>query len=636
MIKKLLIANRGEIACRIIRTARKLGIETVAVYSEADKLAMHVRAADQSVCIGPPPSAESYLNQEALLNAAITTAADAIHPGYGFLAENAEFARRCETAGIIFVGPSASAIEAMGLKGVARSKMEAAGVPVLKGINKLTDANLSAVADIGYPVLIKPEAGGGGKGMKIVHHEKDLPAAVDSARREALSAFGNDSLMAERYLLNPRHIEIQIFADQQGNCVHLFERDCSLQRRHQKIIEESPAPAFSEALRQQMGAAAVAAARTIAYQGAGTVEFLLSDNGDFFFMEMNTRLQVEHPVTEMITGIDLVEWQLRVASGMPLPCSQEQLTQFGHATEVRLYAEDPANDFLPVTGKLNHIEISEGNPAVRLDSGVTTGDSVSVYYDPMLFKLIVWGETRAASINLLNQALSTLRIAGVRTNRDFLCQLTAHEPFLEGALPTDYLDTHLSTVFTPPGEQEIASAAVQALLFIINEFTEVQSGLLSNGFRLNEPHLSRLDIDFQDQTLCIRYARLADGYSVSVGEHSFRTGFKTDPGYVVSGTADGVLVTSPSRTFEFTLTNIESGSLDDNGGVCAPMTGKVVSVLTASGASTRAGDPLIIIEAMKMEHTIRAPEDGTIGDIHYQEGDLVTEGAELLAFIAAE
>ncbi|MEX2490118.1 MAG: biotin carboxylase N-terminal domain-containing protein, partial [Pseudomonadales bacterium] len=440
-IQRLLIANRGEIALRIMRTARRLGIASIGVYSRVDNNAMHVKACDESVLLGDAPPADSYLNIDKIIEAAVSLQADAIHAGYGFLAENAEFARRCAENDIIFVGPPPDAINLMGLKGLAREKMIEADVPVLPGIDHVNGDDVAALVDnIGYPVMIKPEAGGGGKGMKIVREPGELTAALETARREALSSFNDDRLMLEKYLDAPRHVEIQVFADSQGHCIHLNERDCSLQRRHQKIIEESPAPGFKPSLREAMGSAAVAAAKAIDYEGAGTVEFLLAPDDTFYFMEMNTRLQVEHPVTEAITGFDLVEWQLRVASGEPLPATQDQVTIRGHAMEARIYAEDPLNDFLPASGQIRYLDLPAESADLRIDNGVATGDLVGVFYDPMLMKLIARGSDRNATVHHLRHGLQQLHLAGITTNRDFLLAILDNETFQNGEVTTNWLD----------------------------------------------------------------------------------------------------------------------------------------------------------------------------------------------------
>jgi 3-methylcrotonyl-CoA carboxylase alpha subunit len=648
----LLIANRGEIACRIIRTARRLGIRTVAVYSSADAQALHVQLADQAQWIGEPSPADSYLNIANILQAASDAGADAIHPGYGFLSENAEFATACAAAELTFVGPPINAINIMGLKGAARQRMQDAGVPVLPGINALVGVPVEAVEAIGYPVLIKPEAGGGGKGMKVVHSSDELAAAVSSAAREASSSFGNPSLMIEKYLLNPRHIEIQVFSDQAGNCVHLFERDCSLQRRHQKIIEESPAPAFSPALRQAMGQAAVAAAQSINYVGAGTIEFLLGEDQQFYFMEMNTRLQVEHPVTEAVTGVDLVEWQLLVAAGRPLPLSQEAITSQGHAMELRLYAEDPLNDFLPVAGRLDTLQLPPVGLHLRIDNGVQQGDLVGVYYDPMLLKLIAHGNDRAHCITTLVAALEQLHINGIRTNRDFLRALLQHDRFVAGAVATDYLDHHLGQVFGPPTEADIHIALCDVMAGLLSTAGDPSPWRTAINFRQHETGQTQLPLHYlgshldgkTTRPMAIGISPAADGYRLTMGDASYHcrpTGL-FDNTYTLNGMSrrpvvyqqqNRFTVITPDRVFEFSRPDMELALDDRLGTVQAPMTGKVVALLVKAADIVQAGDALVVIEAMKMEHTITAPAAGSIGAIHFHEADLVTEGLELLEFI---
>ena len=452
MFDAVLIANRGEIACRIIRTLERLGIRAIAVYSDADREARHVVLADQAVRIGPAPASESYLNADAILEAAAQTGAQAIHPGYGFLAENPAFARACASAGVTFIGPSAEAIEVMGAKDRAKAAAAAAGVPLVPGHHGegQDEASLLAAArELGFPVLLKAALGGGGKGMRVVRRPDDFAAALEGARREAAAAFGNDRMLLERYLERPRHIEVQVFGDQAGHVVHLFERDCSVQRRHQKVIEEAPAPGLSEATRHALGAAAVRLAQAIGYTGAGTVEFLLDRNDAFYFMEMNTRLQVEHPVTEMTTGLDLVEWQLRVAAGEPLPLAQDQITRSGHAIEARIYAEDPDRGFLPSTGTLAHLRLPEPSSAVRIETGVAAGDRISLFYDPMLAKVIAWGPDRAAALRRLDTAIGGCEVVGPATNLDLLARVIGHPDFAAGAVATGFIEDHAAELLAP-------------------------------------------------------------------------------------------------------------------------------------------------------------------------------------------
>ena len=459
MFRKILIANRGEIACRVLRTTRRLGIASVAVYSSVDAQALHVQLADEAIAIGPAPARESYLNIEALIAAARRTGAEAIHPGYGFLSENADFAAACAAAGVVFIGPGVAAIRAMGSKSAAKTLMAAAGIPVVQGYHgeDQSDARLTAEAGlIGYPVLLKAVAGGGGKGMRVVEAAGDMPACLAAARRESRAAFGDDRMLVEKYLRQPRHLEVQVFGDTHGRLVHLFERDCSIQRRHQKVIEEAPAPGFSAGQRTALGELAVAAARAVHYSGAGTVEFIASPDGQCFFMEMNTRLQVEHPVTECITGLDLVEWQLRVAAGEPLPRTQEQISLSGHAIEVRLCAEDPARDFLPAAGVLSVVRFPEEASGIRVDAGVQAGDAVTIHYDSLLAKLIVHGPDRPAAVRRMQDALRDTQVTGVRTNRDFLAALVSHPVFVAGAVDTGFIAAHRAELTQPEGIPALA------------------------------------------------------------------------------------------------------------------------------------------------------------------------------------
>ena len=662
MFDKILIANRGEIACRVIRTARRLGIRTVAVYSDADANAMHVSMADEAYHIGPSPARESYLRGELILAAARRSGAKAIHPGYGFLSENAAFARSCADAGITFIGPPLTAIEAMGSKSAAKRIMEGAMVPLVPGYHgENQDAGFlgGEAIKIGFPLLIKAAAGGGGKGMRVVVDAAGFDEALAAARREALSSFGDDKVLLERYLTRPRHVEIQVFADSHGNVLHLFERDCSIQRRHQKVLEEAPAPGMTAELRMKMGEAAVAAARAIGYVGAGTVEFLLDEDGSFYFMEMNTRLQVEHPVTEMITGQDLVEWQLRVAGGETLPKSQEELQISGHAIEVRIYAEDPAKEFLPATGMLSHLRTPKESPFVRVDTGVREGDQVSIHYDPMIAKLIVWDRDRSAAVRRLKGALADYQIVGVTTNIEFLATVAADAAFASAEIDTGFITRHGERLFpeTLPASDRIL--AVAALFILLSRAAEAAGAAKSSGDPWSPWHQTsgwRLNID-NHHTI-----NFIDGLSpVTILAHYRRSGFLLElPGteMLVSGelNADGsiladlggirltatvvchgaeIVIICTGRSHRLTLHDplATLGSDDGHGGrLTAPMPGKVVAVLVESGAVVEKGAPLVIMEAMKMEHTISAPRDGVLAEIYYKVGDLVNEGAELLSY----
>lgn len=628
IINRLLIANRGEIAVRIMQTAHKLDIKTIAIYSTADADALHVKTADQAYLIGDAPAQDSYLNIDNILQAASESKADAIHPGYGFLAENPEFADRCRKAGIIFIGPPVAAIRSMGLKGVAKTKMREAGIPVLPGVNKVDDRTIEGqLEEIGYPVLVKPEAGGGGKGMKIVRKPEQLMEAIQSAKREALSAFGNDTLIVEKYLEHPRHIEIQIFADQHGNCIHMNERDCSLQRRHQKIIEEAPAPNFPDSLRQQMGEAAVSAASAIDYVGAGTVEFLLSEDNNFYFMEMNTRLQVEHPVTEMTTGQDLVEWQLRIAVGEHLPLSQDDIGIEGHSLEARIYAEDPLNEFLPASGKIEHLELPGD---IRIDNGVVSGNMIGVHYDPMMMKIIAWSGSRKDTIRKLRDALAGLKIAGVKTNRDFLAHLLRSEAFENAKVTTDYLDG--GSTFHPASDRDLQDTLAAAAKYLLEKGAEQSPWHSETNFRMNQENSSILVMSIEGNeysltTTCTnKVITIKTPFGITTQASSF------EPHVFQLG--NQLTVFLPERTIVVQLPDTESQhSAESEKNVKAPMSGKLISVLVEAGCEVKAGTPLIVIEAMKMEHTICAPQDGKVVAIYFSVNDLVEEGVELLDFI---
>lgn len=629
MFNKILIANRGEIACRIIKTARAMGVATVAVYSEADRNALHMKMADESVYIGPAASSESYLVGSNIIQAALDTGAEAIHPGYGFLSENADFCRQCEAHNLIFIGPPIEAIVAMGSKSAAKKIMADAGVPLVPGYHgdDQSPALLKQAANkMGYPVLLKAAAGGGGKGMRAVHAEAEFDEALDAAKREALNSFNDDIMLVEKYLLNPRHVEIQVFCDSHGNAVYLFERDCSVQRRHQKVIEEAPAPRMSETLRQQMGEAAIKAAVAINYQGAGTVEFLLDSRGGFFFMEMNTRLQVEHPVTEMISGQDLVEWQLRVACGEPLPRSQQQLQINGHAFEARIYAEDPEHDFLPATGRLKILQPPLETANVRVDTGVVEGDDVSIYYDPMIAKLVVWDLDRDRALQRLTQALSEYRIAGLTTNIGFLYNLATSQAFINGDVDTGYIENHQQEIFrqrdadinyaAPFAGTAILTSRQQRALASANHSSEPNSPwYLTNSWGLPE---TTIGVKLQGQEINLAVDILSDLTDISILE-----------------TRSGFDLFTPKGFFHCAEIQPDLGLVNDNiggGSLRAPMHGTVVTLQVEAGVEVKKGDSLLVMEAMKMEHCIEAPGDGLVTEFYFQPGDLVDGGAELLAF----
>ena len=638
MFERILIANRGEIACRVIETARRMGVSTVAVYSDADRAARHVALADRAVHIGGPAPADSYLRGEAIIAAALATGAQAIHPGYGFLSENPDFVEAVEAAGLVFIGPSAKAIRAMGLKDAAKKLMEEAGVPVVPGYHgdSQDPAYLQEQANaIGYPVLIKAVAGGGGKGMRLVEAEGDFMTALDSARGEARTAFGNDDVLIEKYIQKPRHIEVQVFGDGQ-TAVHLFERDCSLQRRHQKVIEEAPAPGMTQEMRDAMGQAGVRAAEAIGYKGAGTVEFIVDgSNGlradGFWFMEMNTRLQVEHPVTEAITGVDLVEWQLRVASGEGLPVAQDDLTINGHAFEARLYAEDVPKGFLPATGTLTHLEFPAG---ARADTGVRAGDEISPHYDPMISKLITHGATRAGALRRLSTALGHCEVAGTVTNLAFLGALAAHEGFMRGDVDTDLIGRDLDALVQDPqpGAQDIALAALTAL--------DVLNGPGDTGFVLWAPLDRSITLRRGEDEITVKLRALsADAHDVVVGDQvveARRAGdrWMLDGQVVPSAERSGDVVTVFAQ-YGLSFTIVDALDQDASAGagagvIEAPMPGLVKAVMAKPGMEVSTGDRLAVLEAMKMEHTLTAARDGVVAEVLVAEGDQVVAGAALV------
>ncbi|GED21986.1 acetyl/propionyl/methylcrotonyl-CoA carboxylase subunit alpha [Halomonas halmophila] len=667
----LLVANRGEIACRVMRTARRMGLRTVAVYSDADVDARHVREADEAVRIGPAAAQSSYLDIHAVIAAAQRTGAGAVHPGYGFLSENGDFVAALAEAGITFVGPPASAIAAMGDKSAAKARMFDAGVPLVPGYHDADqdDALLEREAEhIGYPVLLKASAGGGGKGMRVVEFAEAFQAALDGCRRESRAAFGDDRMLIEKYLTQPRHVEVQVFCDTQGQGVYLFERDCSVQRRHQKVLEEAPAPGMTESLRREMGEAAVRAAREIGYVGAGTVEFLLDADGSFYFMEMNTRLQVEHPVTEMITGQDLVEWQLRVAMGEPLPLAQEDLSISGHSFEARLYAEDPAQDFLPATGTLQRFALDLDGAGlaatqVRLDSGVASGDRVSMHYDPMLAKLIVHGDDRQQALATLNRALAALDIQGVTTNRDFLQRLATHPAFAAAELDTRFIEHHHGDLFAPRhySAEDYATAALVSLHQLGREQQSHSPWDRHDGFRLNSDNTIRIALsdptrqDDDDALVTVEGRQSAPGeaWQLRVGDTTLAGSLHPIEGDAVAVTLDGhrrrlqarlvdggeIVMVDPkreTRLFWRRLDAIDHGRQEAESTLTAPMHGTVVTLLVAPGERVEKGMALMVMEAMKMEHTLTAPADGQVESFHFQAGDTVGQGDVLLEFAAVE
>jgi 3-methylcrotonyl-CoA carboxylase alpha subunit len=663
VFNKLLIANRGEIACRVIRTAKRLGIRTVAVYSDADARALHVELADEALHIGPSPARESYLIAAKIIDAALACGATAIHPGYGFLSENAAFARACEEQGITFIGPPPAAIEAMGSKSAAKQIMGQAGVPLVPGYHgdDQDPAVLRKAADdMGYPVLLKATAGGGGKGMRQVWSGDDFDAGLAAARREASASFGDDTMLVEKYLTRPRHVEVQVFCDNHGNGVYLAERDCSVQRRHQKVIEEAPAPGMTTELRRAMGETAVTAARAIDYRGAGTVEFLLDEDGSYYFMEMNTRLQVEHPVTEMITGQDLVEWQLRVAAGETLPLRQEQVTINGHAFEARVYAEDPDNDFLPATGTLGFLMPPEESLHVRVDTGVRQGDEISVFYDPMIAKLIVWDESRERALDRLGTALAQYRIGGTVTNLDFLYNLATAPPFARAELDTGFIERHRDSIFHQGKqdlERELPLAAAAILLHRQRTAASAPANdpwspwQLADGWRMNEPHAHRLLIHCHGEDHTVEIEHQGDSYLVTAhGRQIVVRGELEDDALhfevqghrqraVLALTDDGYTLYFPWGACHFHQVMPDTGELDSagaGGGLAAPMNGTVVAQLIEPGTQVDADTPLLVMEAMKMEHTIRAPCAGTVNSYYFAAGDLVDGGMELVDFSPAE
>jgi len=620
-LSSLLIANRGEIACRVIRTARRMGLRTIAVYSDADANALHVRMADEAVSIGPAPVSESYLRADVILDAAKRTKAQAIHPGYGFLSENAAFAEACAAAGVIFVGPPASAIRAMGLKDRAKALMAKAGVAVVPGYlgDDQSAKHLAAEANkIGYPVLIKAVAGGGGKGMRRVDDAKDFAAALEGAQREGQSSFGDARVLIEKYITRPRHIEMQVFGDSHGNVVHLFERDCSLQRRHQKVIEEATAPGMPEAMRKAMGEAAVKAAKAVGYVGAGTIEFIADASEGlkadrFWFMEMNTRLQVEHPVTEAVTGFDLVEWQLRVADGEKLPAAQTDIQARGHAVEARLYAEDPNKGFLPSIGKLERLSIPED--AVRVDTGVRQGDTISPFYDPMIAKVIAYANTREAAIEKLANALSESRIAGLQTNNAFLIRCLRSPDFIKGDIDTGFIGRHEAELIPREAISKDVLAAASGQVLREHANSSDDPWATQDSFRLSGFAEQAAEFVVDDKRVAVPYTRtsadtvrLANG-DIAVMEHG---------------------ETFTVRPYDPFVAADSAGGAADR--VISPMPGKIIQLLVKPGEAVKKGQALAVLEAMKMEHTLSAPADAKVASVEVAQGDQVNDGAIVVRF----
>ena len=691
MFNKLLIANRGEIACRIIHTAKRLDIRTVVVYSEADVDARHVSLADEAVAIGPAPARDSYLDAGKLVEAARQTGAEAIHPGYGFLSENAGFADACAAAGIIFIGPSPRAIELMGSKSAAKTIMQQAGIPLVPGYHgENQDATflLNEAEKIGFPVMLKASAGGGGRGMRVVNSPEEFGDALRSAKREALGAFNDGRMLLEKYLEQPRHIEIQIFCDRHGNAVHLFERDCSIQRRHQKVLEEAPAPGMTDETRSAMGDAAISAARAIDYAGAGTVEFIMDTGARFYFMEMNTRLQVEHPVTELITGRDLVEWQLRVAAGEHLPASQDQLAIDGHALEARIYAEDPDNGFLPSTGSLSHLRFPAETSGVRVDTGVRQGDSISVHYDPLIAKLIVRGNDRKSCLRRMLRALGRTQVAGVTTNTDFLASVISHEAFQAADCDTGFIERHLADLLpdkeaVPPDIlclavlyqvlRRAASAGRKAapstdptspwwgtdswrLNLVEEERFRFHDGVREHDIIITQttPSHSSSTVRHPDKSMprhAVSRGRnpsrdpAANAYIISVDGQSFHASGKLEADgslAAIMGAAqrrvevvedhEHLVIFAPGYTYRLKQVSDTGHSTEEEatGNLISSMPGRVVEVMVNEGRQVKQGDTLLVLEAMKIEHAITAPHDGTVQSLYYHEGDMVEEGVELL------
>lgn len=655
--KKILIANRGEIAARIMRTCRAMGIATVAVYSDADANAPHVRFADEAVHLGATPAKDSYLNAAKIIQAAQRTGADAIHPGYGFLSENAEFAEACAAAGVVFIGPKPDVIRAMGLKSSARKLAAEAGVPIVPGYEGEDQADgrlREEILRIGFPVLVKASAGGGGKGMRVVRDEAEIVEAIDSARREAEKAFGNGALLLEKYIERARHVEVQILGDALGNLIHLFERDCSLQRRHQKIIEESPSPVVDDTLRQQMGEAAINLGRAMRYTNAGTIEFILAPSGEFYFIEVNTRLQVEHPVTELITGLDLVRLQIEIAEGRPLSFAQSDLKKHGHAIEARLYAEDPNTGFLPATGKLHDWQLPAGVDGLRIDSGVEAGNEIGIFYDPMLAKVAAHAEDRITAIRKLSYALRHLSVLGVKTNRDFLIRLLGSPAFNNGEAHTEFIAEHLGELIGGADQQSVRASAIAAALYLQWNWQSADSlsAELPPGYRNNPYRAPSIKLEVGEQKIELSW-RLVAGKRFEVQAMD-----ATVEAEVVACERGSIRLALDGVQREFRILEVDERlylqsslglvvvirlprhpipqSANQEGTASSPMPGQVLKILVSEGQRVSAGDALLILEAMKMEQTIRATTDGVVEIIRVRSGQVVSPGDVLVQIATPE
>ncbi|CEG57365.1 acetyl/propionyl/methylcrotonyl-CoA carboxylase subunit alpha [Legionella fallonii] len=653
MFNKILIANRGEIACRIIKTARSMGIHSVAIYSTVDKESLHVRLADSAYYIGDAPAKDSYLNIANIIQAALDSGAQAIHPGYGFLSENPQFAKACEQAGIIFIGPSISAMEAMASKQLAKQLLERTNVPLTPGYHgsEQTEEKLLAEAKkIGFPVLIKAANGGGGKGMRAVHNETEFSESLAGAKRESMASFADDTMIIEKLVLNPRHVELQVMADNYGNVIHLFERDCSIQRRHQKIIEEAPAPELSSQMRHRLAEAACEVARSIQYRGAGTVEFLVDGTDHFYFMEMNTRLQVEHPVTEMITGLDLVAWQLHIAANNPLPLTQEQIQAKGHAIECRIYAEDPHNGFIPSIGQIHFLKEPSAD-GIRIDTGVTLSSQITKYYDPMIAKLIVWGYDRAEALQRLQQALSHYFIGGVKTNIPFLQAICQHPKFTQAQLSTDFLSNE--EIYLVGADKELA-LLMAASFDYLSTIKDIEDPLLQTAISWQAHTLGSWMVRYLDEGKLIEavitpidknqfhlllnnkkqtiYTNASDNVlTIKTEQQSYKALTEDTPQFLTLYTDQGQITIE-----RFHWNKLSSHVATNKGQLTAPMPATIVAILKKIGDEVKAGERLIILEAMKMEHAIHAPADGVLLDIFFEVGAQVNEGAELLSLSEAD